>query len=410
MSPLAPLSPEPRIEQPSSPASPHSAPRGEHAITTKRASIFLVVSALGAGGAERHMMTLANRLADRFDVVFVYIKRKETLLEQLHIERLKDVQCLDVRHGAEFSAVRRLASLLDRHNADIVLCANSFPTLYAQLACAWLCRRLQIIQVHHTTIVPSLTGRIVTMAFYGPLVRLAGGLVFICDAQQRYWSRRGFTNTRVCRIYNGVDPAHFDPTPFLDTIAVTRERYGFSADDRIVGICARLWPEKAHGDLLRAVARARADGCEWKLLIIGDGPTRARIEALIDELRLRDNVRITGYLKDVRREVAACDLMALVSTAVETFSIAALEAMAMGKPMVMSDIGGAREQVVPDENGWLFPAGDIAALTDCLKQAGGRSHLSAMGAASRQRTSRLFSLDAMVENYAALIGSLRAGA
>jgi glycosyltransferase involved in cell wall biosynthesis len=95
---------------------------------------------------------------------------------------------------------------------------------------------------------------------------------------------------------------------------------------------------------------------------------------------------------------------------VETFSIAALEAMAMGKPMVMSDIGGAREQVVPGENGWLFAPGDVAALTECLKQAGERTKLSAMGAASRQRTSRLFSLDAMVENYAALIGSLRAGA
>lgn len=378
-------------------------------VPATRCSIVLLVSQLGVGGAERHMVTLAHRLADRFGVVLVYIKRDERLLDQLQTERLKEVHCLDVRRGLELQAARRLAALLDRHGADVVLCANSYPMLYAQLARAHARRRVRVIEVYHTTLIPSLRGRLMMALLYTPLARFASALVFVCDAQMRYWTRRGFAAKRVSRIYNGVDTAYFDPARFVASIQPTRERYGFASTDRVIGICAVLRPEKAHADLLRAVACARDEGCDWKVLIIGDGPMRASVERQIEELNLSGGVRVTGYLKDVRREIAACDAIALVSTAVETFSIAALEAMAMGKPIIMSDIGGAREQVVPGENGWLFPAGDIPALTARLKAAADRSALSTMGSAARERTGRLFSLDAMVESYTELIASMCTG-
>jgi glycosyltransferase involved in cell wall biosynthesis len=110
----------------------------------------------------------------------------------------------------------------------------------------------------------------------------------------------------------------------------------------------------------------KARGVVWKVLLIGDGPMRPRIEADITRLGLRDEVRITGYLDDVREAVAACDLMALVSTSIETFSVAALEAMALGRPMLMSDIGGAAEQIEQGISGELFRAGDVEALTERL--------------------------------------------
>ena len=80
-------------------------------------------------------------------------------------------------------------------------------------------------------------------------------------------------------------------------------------------------------------------------MIIGDGPLREAIERDVARLGLSGEVRITGFQSDVREWLTACDVVALLSTAIETFSIAVLEAMAMGKPMIMSDIGGAREQV-----------------------------------------------------------------
>ncbi len=105
----------------------------------------------------------------------------------------------------------------------------------------------------------------------------------------------------------------------------------------------------------------------------------------------------------MRADLAACDAVALVSVAVETFSIAALEAMAMAKPLIMSDIGGAREQVEPGRTGWLFPPGDVEALARCLEAAGDRALLHAMGRHSRERVVRDYAMEAMIERYVSLL-------
>jgi glycosyltransferase involved in cell wall biosynthesis len=91
-----------------------------------------------------------------------------------------------------------------------------------------------------------------------------------------------------------------------------------------------------------------------------------------------------------------------VSTS-ETFSIASLEAMAMGKPMIMSDVGGAREQVQHGVNGFLFRAGDVRALAQCLRESSNKSRTRELGEAARQKVSRDFSLQSMLEAYGSLL-------
>jgi glycosyltransferase involved in cell wall biosynthesis len=105
---------------------------------------------------------------------------------------------------------------------------------------------------------------------------------------------------------------------------------------------------------------------------------------------------------DVRPALAACDLVA-VASATETFSIAALEAMAVGRALVMSDVGGAREQVVPGRTGWLYVAGDRAALAQCLAEASDRRLLRDMGVAARERVVELFTLPRMLERYSEVV-------
>ena len=257
------------------------------------------------------------------------------------------------------------------------------------------------MEIFHTTKLRTVKEHFF-LNFYRPFFWAAHHLVYVCDGQRRFWSRRGLWARQVHMIYNGVDLPHFDPAAAAPGAAATRASLGFGPADRVVGICAVLRPEKAHVDLLGAVARLGRDGRRWKVLVIGDGPMRAVIEAEVARLGLEDDVRITGFQSDVRPWVAACDVLALASTAIETFSIAALEAMAMEKPMIMSDIGGAREQVEPGVNGLLFPAGDVPALAACLGECWDPAATRRMGAAARQRVAKDFSLDTMIEQYAAL--------
>jgi glycosyltransferase involved in cell wall biosynthesis len=369
----------------------------------QRTTVMLLVSLLGVGGAERHMVTLANRLSARFDIVLVYIKNDAALLDQVDVHRLRGVICLEGIGGADGAAVRRLAAAYDLHQPAIVVCANTYPLAFAHAA-RWLANhRPRVMEVYHTTILQTWKERLQMLA-YLPLMWATHRLVYVCHAQQRYWRRRGVRARSESMVYNGVDIQRFDPEAQRDAARVRRAEYGFGEHELVVGLCAVMRPEKAHDHLLQAIKLADEAGVTWKALLIGDGPLRPRIEQEILRLGLQDRVAITGYRSDVRSDLAACDVVSLVSVT-ETFSIAALEAMAMARPLIMSDVGGAREQVQPGRTGWLFSAGDIPALARCLCEAADRARLLEMGRAARAVAARDYSVSTMIERYEELLAS-----
>ena len=114
---------------------------------------------------------------------------------------------------------------------------------------------------------------------------------------------------------------------------------------------------------------------------------------------LRDRVAFTGFVEDVRPYLKAADIAVLPSNAVETFSNAILEAMAMGKPIVASDIGGAAEQVSHGVNGLLFEPGNVEELASCIAGMCDPDRRLAAGRASRRIAVERFGLDRMVESY-----------
>ena len=116
-------------------------------------------------------------------------------------------------------------------------------------------------------------------------------------------------------------------------------------------------------------------------------------------------MRITGFLSDVRSAISICDVMVLVSHS-ETFSVAALEAMALGKPMIMSDIGGANEQVVEGVNGFLYPPKHIDALIERIRQMNAPCRRKRMGAAARKMVIEHFSIERMIQQYTMILEDL----
>jgi glycosyltransferase involved in cell wall biosynthesis len=131
-----------------------------------------------------------------------------------------------------------------------------------------------------------------------------------------------------------------------------RASLGFSASDYVIGLSALLRPEKNPLQLVDAVAALRGSGIPARALIIGDGEMRGAIRDRASSLGVAGDIVITGLQQDVRPYVAACDAMVLCSFT-EAFSLAAIEAMSLGRPVVHSDVGGAPEMIVPGRNGFF---------------------------------------------------------
>jgi glycosyltransferase involved in cell wall biosynthesis len=258
--------------------------------------------------------------------------------------------------------------------------------------------RALLAATFHTTVLPSAKEWL-QMLYYRPLFWTADCLVFVCEAQRRHWLRRGVFSRRHEVIYNGIDTAHFADRWSAEERRRLRGTLGFSGTDYVIGMSAVLRPGKNHLQMVEAIGALRRRGVPARALLIGDGAMRPAVEARARQAGLAEWVRITGFQEDVRPLLAACDAVALCSTAEETFSLAALEALALGRPVVHSAIGGAAEMIRPGENGFLFPVGDTAALVERLGRLIDRAERERMGSKARETVETRFSERVMVERY-----------
>jgi glycosyltransferase involved in cell wall biosynthesis len=358
--------------------------------------IVFVCASLGHGGAERHSITLANRLGERgHECHMVYVKDDPSQVERL--KGAAGVHCLRARRYLDLGALDSLGGLLGLIEPSVVLAANPYAMLYAALALRRCAVPATLATTFHATLLLSAKEWL-QMLFYRPLFWSADCMVFVCEAQRRHWMRRLVASRRSTRvIHNGVDLAHWQPAAREESESA-RRRLGYTAGDYVVGMCAVLRPEKNPLQLVDAIAALRARGIPARALFIGDGPMRAAIEARAAGAGVPDAVRITGLQQDVRGPLAACDVLVLCSDT-EALSLAALEAMARARPVVHTRVGGAAELIRDGDNGFLYPVGDLPRLVERLAQLAEPGLRGRMGAAARAAVAERFTEQAMVERY-----------
>ena len=365
--------------------------------------MLFVTGSLVHGGAERHTITLANRLAERGHECHVaYIKNDPSQLARL--TGAASVRCLEARKYLDFKALGKLVGSMAEIRPAVIVAVNPYALLYAALARRHAAPSAALMVTYHTT-VPASAKEWLQMLYYRPFFWNADCLVFLCEAQRRYWLRRLVFARVMHTIHNGIDPEYWS-APGPEVRARLRSVLGLADGDYVIALCAVLRPEKNHLQLVDAIAYLHARGIAARALMIGDGPMRSAIEARARTLGVSAAVLMAGFQQDVRPLLCAADAVALCSTAVETFALAALEAMALGRPVVLSDIGGAAEMVRPGAEGFLFPAGNTAALVDRLAALRDEGLRRRMGAAARETLETRFSERVMVDRYENLLQQL----
>jgi glycosyltransferase involved in cell wall biosynthesis len=357
--------------------------------------LVFMTGSLVHGGAERHSITLVNRLAERgHECHAVYVKNDPSQLGRLR--GAASVRCLHARQYIDTNSLKDLSLFFQELNPDVVVAANPYALMYGWAALRTSGARAALAVTFHTT-VPRNAKDWLKMLYYRPLFWRADLGVYVCETQRRYWRRRGLWSRRDEVIYNGVDTELWKPQ--AAERAALRRALGYADGDFVIGMSAVLRPEKNPLQLVDALAQLRARGIPARVLFIGDGVMRPAVEARARAAGVAGEVLIAGLQTDVRPLLSACDATALCSTSIETFSLAALEAMALGRPVVHAALGGAAEMIQPGHDGYLFPVGDTGALVERLAALADPLERARMGRNARDSAEARFSERAMVERY-----------
>ncbi|MGH7389236.1 MAG: glycosyltransferase family 4 protein [Candidatus Rokuibacteriota bacterium] len=285
--------------------------------------------------------------------------------------------------GAVAGDVGRLRAVLRQESVNLVHCHHSHDHWLALLARGARGRALPVVRTFHAF--RAVKRDVVSRALYR---RTAAHFAVSRQIEARCRAA-GIAGERVVWIPGAADLARFagdaDPRPI-------REEFKLGGVPVIASV-ARLAPNRGHELLLGAFRLLLASMPEARLLLVGKGETRARLETLVADTGLGERVLFTGYRdRDLPAVLAAADCFALMAAGSDDSCRAALEAMAAARPVVARRVGALPETVVHGETGLLVdddrPASVAAALAAVL---GDRERARAMGIAGRRRAESEFS-------------------
>lgn len=304
-----------------------------------------------------------------------------------------------MRNDLDLPAVLRLADALRRFAPDVVHLHTARATWLGGLA-AWAAG------------VPAVTTRrmdrpvrrnLRTRLVYEHLVRAA---VAISPGVAECLRQGGVAERRLRLIPSSVDPERLVAR---SDRAQVRAQLGAGPDDTVLLALCGLVRRKGVDVLLDALARLASGGLRPALWVAGDGPETAALTKQARDLGLQECVRFLGRRDDVGDLLAACDVFVLPSRR-EGLGVAALEAMAAGRAVVASRVGGLQDAVVDERTGLLVPPEDATALAAALARLlRDRSLRDRLGAAGPGRVAQGFLPDQMVAAYEKLYRSVLAG-
>ena len=230
--------------------------------------------------------------------------------------------------------------------------------------------------------------------------RKVDGVVAISQPIVELLVEAGVDSRRICRIHSGVDARRFEPAS-----CHTKP----DGEAMVVGSVAVMEERKGHRYLLEAARLLKGRGYRIRYLLAGDGSLKKSLEAMVQTLGLREEVCFVGFISDVPAFLAGVDIFAMPSL-YEGLGVAVLEAMAAGKAIVATNVGGLAESVIDSMTGFLVPPRDSQGFADAIaKLAGEKSLAYEMGQRGAARVREHFSLETMAAKNEAYYYALLEG-
>lgn len=299
------------------------------------------------------------------------------------------------------AAVRSLVAAVRAAPGEVVIHSHDVRARLVALLAARLTGVPHVASMHAWH---NVAGKVRLLEAVDARLLRGADLIANCSEATREGSlARGLDPARSITVYNGLD---FEPFRRPVDRGAWRARYGLPADAFVVGNVARLYPEKGQVHLLEAAAALRERYRQLRVVIIGDGPERAALEATRDRLGLQDVVLLPGFEKNFPDSLAMFDVFALPSLA-EGAPQVIFGAMARGLPIVACPVDGVAEALRHEVSALLVPPAQPARFAEALARMIDDAALAArLGEAARTDGERRFAVQATTARLAGLYRQL----
>lgn len=321
-----------------------------------------IIEDLENGGAERVLVTLVSGLdSQRFRPVVCCLTKKGRLAAELEARGIP-VVTMHKRPKIDLTLLFRLRKLMRQQKIDIVHTHVFTANFWGRLAAIFAGVPVLITHEHSTFTVDNRYRRWIEAVL---ICRTNKVITVSENLRRRIVSEGRLPPGVVLTIHNGL---RLQPPSLNETKrAQLRRELGLEKFDAVIGTVGRLEPRKNYPMLLEAMKRLLARHPRTTLLMVGAGPEEEKLQQQARDLGINQHVVFAGYRSDISDLLSLMSTFCLSSTT-EGISMAILEAMAAGVPVVATQVGGNPE-IIPDHKyGLLVPSGDAAALANALAE------------------------------------------
>ena len=383
-------------------------------MESEKVKVIHVITRLDKGGsAENTLLTVMGLDKERYDVILIKGLSIESNMAEDEARAVEESVREAKREGIRIitvpSLIRRIAPFCDlkaffalikilRHERpDIVHTHTSKAGILGRWA-AFFARVPIIIHTPHGHVFWGYSGRCQTL-FYIILERLTACITdkIIALTQQEKKDHLHFhiaSEDKFSVVHSGINLDKFFNTS-VDSAGMKRE-LGIPEDNLVVGTAGRLTPVKGHRYLIEAARKIMNIRPDTTFVFLGDGELLDELKNIASKLGIEENVRFPGWRLDVAEVMSIFNIFVLPSLN-EGMGRVLVEAMALGKPIVASNVGGIPDLVVDGENGFLVPTGDVetmvARINDLLESMEKREKMGENG----KKIAVNFSADVMVQ-------------
>lgn len=360
-------------------------------MTSKKATILQIIGGGETGGSKSQLLALIGRLQENYRVKLVCLLEGPVAQEARKLGY--DVQVFPMKAIFDLRAIFWLKAFITREAIDLVHTHGVRANFCGRLAARWAGKAI-VTTVHSSTkhdYVDSVKRYFYT-TFDNLTLAMAHRLIAVSGALAQELHQRGAAQDKVIIIPNGIELALFD--------SIYRQaEQPLAGTDAIVGTVGRLVGVKDQKTFLAAAAIVLEACPKTKFYLVGDGPLREALELQAKELNLTEHVVFTGYRRDIPELMAKLDIFVL-SSLMEGLPITLLEAMALGRPVVVTQVGGMPEVVKDGQTGYLVPTEAPLLMAEAILKILTNPGLgAAMGESGRREAEENYTFEHMADRY-----------